>query len=142
MEVTPVARLKRFFTQLISETNGLSLEDTLTLAQQSPELDDQHELAGIIRDFHERLGRFRLGTSPIEDLLSHPASDALASLFCSFPIPFREEHIHLTGSLSADFIYPRLAPLLDGPDGDIYASKIAAVYGPQSLPIRSVADVD
>ena len=142
MEAPLTARLFRFFTHLISETNGLSLEDTLALAVQSPELDEQPELAGLIRDFRERLGRFRLGSGPIESLLEHPASDALAELFRRFPIPFREEHTHLTGSLAADFIYPRLVPLLEGPHRALYESRIAAVYGPDSLPIRNAGDVD
>ncbi|HET7435567.1 MAG TPA: hypothetical protein VFN10_12740 [Thermoanaerobaculia bacterium] len=59
-----------------------------------------------------------------------------------FPIPFREEHIHLTGSLDAQFIYPRLAALLDGRDGDVFRRKIAEVYGEDALPIRNVHDVD
>jgi adenosine deaminase len=137
-----VARLTSFFTALISETNGLSLEDTLVLAEQSPELADEPELAGIIRDFHEDLGRFRLGALPIETLLDHQVSHALGALFRSFPIPFREEHTHLTGSLDAAFIYPRLVPLLEGPHGELYRQKIAAVYGPESLPIRNAGDVD
>ncbi|HEU4522986.1 MAG TPA: hypothetical protein VFT12_13340 [Thermoanaerobaculia bacterium] len=137
-----VARLTRLFTQLISETNGLSLEDTLVLADQVPDLDDDPEVAGLLREFHSLLGRFRLGAAPIDDLLAHPASHALEAFFRQFPIPFREEHIHLTGSLAADFIYPRLAPLLEGPHGKLYAEKITAVYGPDSLPIRNAADVD
>ena len=142
MEGHPVARLTRLFTHLISETNGLSLEDTLVLARQSPQLDDDPELAHLVGEFHALLGRFRLGTAPIDDLMAHPGSHALEAFFRRFPLPFREEHIHLTGSLAADFIYPRLAPLLEGPHGELYASKIAAVYGPQSLPIRGPADVD
>ncbi|HUP49697.1 MAG TPA: hypothetical protein VNA04_13000 [Thermoanaerobaculia bacterium] len=142
MESPAVAPLTRFFTQLISETNGLALEDTLVLARKSPELDEQPELAHLIGAFHELLGRFRLGGAPIELLFDHPVSQALAALFRAFPIPFREEHTHLTGSLAADFVYPRLAALLDGPRGEVYASRIAAVYGPASLPIRGAADVD
>ena len=137
-----VARLTRFFTALISETNGLALEDTLVLAEQSPELDNDREVAGLIRDFHSCLGQFRLGAAPIEKLFDHPASKALGNLFRSFPIPFREEHTHLTGSLAAEFIYPRLAPLLEGPHADLYRTKITNVYGADSLPIRGVGDVD
>src|SRR5207249_4226063 len=42
----------------------------------------------------------------------------------------------------AAFIWPRLAPLLDGPHRAIYETKITEVYGPDALPIDSVADVD
>jgi hypothetical protein len=142
MNASLVPRLTRLFTHLISETNGLALEDTLVLAGHSPQLDDEPDLREAVRSFHALLGQFRLGAVPIEKLLEHPASDALADFFRRFPIPFREEHIHLTGSLASDFIYPRLVPLLEGPHGELYRSKIAAVYGSGSLPIRGAEDVD
>jgi hypothetical protein len=96
MHVSVVPRLTRFFTQLISETSGLSLQDTLALALQSP-LPEQ-ELA-LIREFYELLQRFRIDAAPMEALLEHPVSHALEGFFRAFPIPFRDEHIHLTGSL-------------------------------------------
>jgi adenosine deaminase len=135
-----VPRLTRFFTQLISETSGLSLEDTLALAVQSPQLDDA--LAAHVREFRALLGSFRLGTAPIETLFEHPVSHALGAFFRAFPIPFRDEHIHLTGSLDADFIWPRLAQLLDGPHRALYEQKIRAVYGDDALPIAGPHDVD
>ena len=131
-----VRRLTRFLTALISETSGLSLEDTLILAEQSRLEPD---LGAAISEFHELLGRFRLGAEPIEILLDHPVARALADFLLAFPIPFRDEHIHLSGSLDADFIYPRLAPLLEQ---DVYRQKILEVYGEDSLPIRNAADVD
>jgi len=134
--------LTRFLTQLISETSGLSLDDTLALARNAPDLGDDPELAHTILDFSALLGRFRLRQIPIEPLLDHPFSLALADFFRGFPIPFRDEHIHLTGSLGADFVAPRLEALLAGPDRALYESKIEEVYGPQSLPLRSIADVD
>jgi len=140
MSADPIARLTRFFTQLISETSGLSLEDTLALAQQSPLMLEDAELAEAIRDFRERLGRFRLNAVQIEPLFEHPVSRALEEFLRAFPIPYRDEHIHLTGSLDAEFIYPRLAALLDGPNRAMYESKIAQVYGVS--PIRNAADVD
>jgi adenosine deaminase len=140
MSADPIARLTRFLTQLISETSGLSLEDTLALAQQSPVMLDDAELAEAIRDFRERLGRFRLNAAQIETLFEHPVSRALEAFLRAFPIPYRDEHIHLTGSLDAEFIYPRLMQLLDGPNRAMYESKIAQVYGPTS--IRNAADVD
>ena len=136
------ARLTRFLTELISETNALSIDDTLRLGLQSPSLDADPELAGCLREFHELLGRFRIGQSGIEALLRHPFSAALAAIFRAFPLPFREEHIHLTGSLDAEFIWPRLAALLDGPHRQTFAQKIAEVYGADALPIESAADVD
>ncbi|HKR65169.1 MAG TPA: hypothetical protein VJZ00_15670, partial [Thermoanaerobaculia bacterium] len=76
-----VARLTRFLTQLISETSGLSLDDTLALAHQSPQLAREPELAAALDEFHTLLGRFRLHQTPIDSLLAHPVSDALADFF-------------------------------------------------------------
>jgi adenosine deaminase len=137
-----VGRLTKFFAQLISETGGLSIGDTLALAQHAPQLASDAELARNVSDFRELLGQFRIDAASIESLLDHDACRALGDFFRAFPIPFRDEHIHLTGSLDADFIWPRLAKLLDGPQRSMYESKIAEVYGPEALPIRSVSDVD
>ncbi|HEX2831534.1 MAG TPA: hypothetical protein VHW00_00885 [Thermoanaerobaculia bacterium] len=135
-------RLTRFLTQLISETSGLSLDDTLTLAHGSPQLESEPELAGALREFHSRIGQFRVSQAPIERLLEHPVSHALAAFFRAFPIPFHDEHIHLTGSLDAEFIWPRLEALLHGPDRALYEAKIREVYGDDALPIESAKDVD
>lgn len=137
-----VPRLTRFLTQLISETSGLSLDDTLTLGEQSPQLESDPELRHAIRDFHSILGRFQFDDVPFEQVLEHPVAVALAAFFRAFPIAFRDEHIHLSGSLDAAFVFERLQPLLEGPHRRLYESKIAEVYGPESLPIRSAADVD
>jgi len=134
-----VPRLTSFFTQLISETSGLSLEDTLVLAENSPQLAP--DLAAAIREFHQLLGEFRLNRGSIDSLFAHPVSKALEAFFRHFPIPFRDEHIHLTGSLDADFVWTRLQPLLDGPHRELYEERIARVYGPDSIP-KSAADVD
>ncbi len=135
-----IPRLTAFLTRLISETSGLSLEDTLVLAEGSPQLEA--DLAAQIREFHVRLGAFRLGRGTIDALFEHPVSQALAAFFRAFPIPFRDEHIHLTGSLDADFVWSRLGPLLDGPRRTMYEERIARVYGAESLPIRDASDVD
>ena len=140
MHVVP--RLTKFFTQLISETSGLSLDDTLALAEHAPQPGSDDILAHEVRDFRALLGRFRVNESPIEALLNHAVARSLADFFRAFPIPFRDEHIHLTGSLDAEFIWPRLAKLLDGPRRAIYEAKIAEVYGPGSLPIESASDVN
>ncbi|HVS31163.1 MAG TPA: hypothetical protein VMS98_06885 [Thermoanaerobaculia bacterium] len=137
-----VPRLTRFFTQIISETNGLTLEDTLALAESAPQLEEDPELAHQVRSFHALLGRFRVKEVPIEALFEHPASKALEVFFRGFPIAFRDEHIHLTGSLDAEFVFARLQPLLEGPDRAVYEEKIAAIYGRDSLPIRNAAQID
>ncbi|HYK02117.1 MAG TPA: hypothetical protein VE974_10195 [Thermoanaerobaculia bacterium] len=139
MHAHAITRLTRFLTQLISETSGLSLDDTLALAEQS--LLPEEELA-LFREFRTLLNRFRVNDTPIESLFEHPVSHALTAFFRAFPLPFRDEHIHLTGSLDATFIYPRLARLLEGPHRALYEAKIAEVYGREALPLRSVDDVD
>jgi adenosine deaminase len=141
--VTPlIPRLTRLLTQLISETNGLSLEDTLLLAEGSPRLERDGEMQAAVTDFHQRLGQFRLNQVPIESLLGHPVAQALEAFFRAFPLPFHDEHTHLTGALDAEFVWPRLAALLDGPHRAIYEQKIRDVYGDDVLPLRSAADVD
>jgi len=137
-----VPRLQRFLTQLISETSGLALEDTLVLARQSPQLSDEPDLGACIDEFHQLLGKFRLKQTPIEKLIEHPVSHAFEGFFRAFPLPFHDEHIHLTGSLDAEFVYPRLAKLLDGPQRALYEKKIREVYGDDALPIKSADDVD
>jgi adenosine deaminase len=140
---TPVTRrLTRFLADLISETNGLALEDTLDLAEGSPALENDPELGSIVRDFRRLLSRYRVDEEQIDTLLDHPFSEGLTAFFKAFPIPFREDHIHLTGSLDADFLFPHLDRLLAGPDRAAYEAKIVEVYGPESLPIRNAADVD
>ncbi|MEO6260626.1 MAG: hypothetical protein ABIP63_09755, partial [Thermoanaerobaculia bacterium] len=115
MDGDAVTRLTRLLTQLISETSGLSLEDNLLLAEQAPQTSGDSDLGHLVSEFHTLLGRFRLNAVPIEPLLDHPVSHALAAFFRGFPLPFHDEHIHLTGSLDASFVFPRLQQLLDGP---------------------------
>ncbi|UYL10257.1 hypothetical protein B9G69_006650 [Bdellovibrio sp. SKB1291214] len=129
-------------TTIISETNGISLSDTLDLLLSS-DLNQKHPEANKqVAEFRVLLNRFQINEITITHLLKHPLSAALFEFFKNFPLKYNEEHIHLTGAISADFIYPRLKKLLEGPDKAIYEQKISEVYGPQALPIRSVEDVD
>lgn len=129
-------------TTIISETNGISLSDTLDLLISS-DLKQRHpEAFNQIADFRNLLNRFQVNEITITTLLRHPLSAALFEFFKNFPLKYNEEHIHLTGAISADFIYPRLKKLLEGPDKALYEQKISEVYGPQALPIKSVEDVD
>ncbi|WP_413291809.1 hypothetical protein ACLSU7_10360 [Bdellovibrio sp. HCB185ZH] len=129
-------------TTIISETNGISLSDTLDLLLSSDLNDKNPEAYKLVADFRNLLNRFQINEITITTLLKHPISAALFEFFKNFPLKYHEEHIHLTGAISADFIYPRLKKLLEGPDKEIYEQKISEVYGPQALPIRSVEDVD
>ncbi|QDK43953.1 hypothetical protein DOM22_01640 [Bdellovibrio sp. ZAP7] len=129
-------------TTIISETNGISLSDTLDLLLSSDLNNGNPEAYKLVADFRNLLNRFQINEITITTLLKHPISAALFEFFKNFPLKYNEEHIHLTGAISADFIYPRLKKLLEGPDKAIYEQKISEVYGPQALPIRSVEDVD
>ncbi|MCM2317156.1 MAG: hypothetical protein NDJ92_18575 [Thermoanaerobaculia bacterium] len=142
MSRTAVERLTTFIAELVSETNGLALHDTLSLACQSTLAQRDDEAARLVAEFRDLLDRFRIDAAPIEQLLAHPFSLALEKFLLSFPLAYREEHIHLTGSLSPEFLFPRLEELLAGPHGELCAQKIREVYGPDSLPLRSVADVE
>lgn len=134
--------LESLLVQIVSETNGISLSDTLELLSHSPILKNKTAHGRLIHEFQKLLSGFQQDEVDVETLLGHPVSHAFTSFFKRFPLPYHEEHIHLTGSLSAEFIWPRLKVLLDGPYGDIYKEKIKQVYGDKALPLNSHEDVD
>lgn len=140
MNTTSSEKLLSHLVRIISETNGLSLQSTLELLISSNETPD--DFKKDIREFSDLVDQFRINRIGIEPLLDHVVGRSLFAFFKNFPLKFREEHIHLTGSLSAEFVYPRLKKLLDGPQGALYKSKIEQVYGADCFPIDSVAKVD
>lgn len=134
--------LVKHLTKIISETNGISLADTLELLLNSELKHDNPNAFQKVEDFYRRLSRFLQSEESIQSLLEHPVSAALFEFFKNFPLKYSEEHIHLTGALTADFLYPRLKPLIEGPHQELYKKKITEVYGPQAWPIHSAQDVD
>lgn len=134
--------LLKHFIKIISETNGISLTDTLALLLQSGIEQESPDAQAQIADFAELLAQFQINNAHINQLLVHPVADALFEFFRRFPVKYKEEHIHLTGSLTADFIYPKLKPLLDGPNKALYEKKVKEVYGESAWPIRNADDVD
>ena len=138
MPVSPEDKINSSLIQTISETNGLSLMDTINLMAKSPGLEVRKE----VLDFKQKLHLYGTNQIKIQNLFDHSVGKSLFRFFKEFPIRFREEHIHLTGSLTADFIYPRLKKLLESPNRLIYEKKIKSIYGDQSLPFRSIEDVD
>ena len=135
-------QLVEAFTIIISETNGISLSDTVDLLLSSDLNETHKEAYQEVKEFRELLSRFQTNQINISVLLKHPVSAALAEFFKKFPLKYNEEHIHLTGAITGEFIYPRLKKLLEGPHKEIYETKIKEVYGDKALPIKSVADVD
>lgn len=134
--------LLKHLTEMICETNGISLVDTLTLMANTEIREESEQAYNLVQDFRTLISDFQQNRVPIHALLNHPVSAALFEFFRLFPIKYREEHIHLTGSLTADFIYPRLKKLLDGPHRALYQKKITEVYGAEAWPIESADDVD
>ena len=134
--------LANVLTKIISETGGISIADTLEIASRSLLVKEQPVLRKDIQHFRRLLADFQQDQADIATLLDHPVSWALIEFFRRFPLKYREDHIHLTGSLTAEFIFPRLKKLLQGPRKKSYQQKIVTTYGKQALPINSVEDVD
>lgn len=134
--------IKLALIDIISESNGVTINDTLELLSFDPALKKNLLVEKSLAEFRKLLNGFQSNEVDISTLLGHPFSDAFFHFFKEFPLSYHEEHIHLTGSLGAEFIYPRLMKLLDGPDGKLYSQKIIQVYGKDSLPIKTVEDVD
>lgn len=129
-------------TRVVSETNGIGLIDTLDLILSSELKIESPEAYDQVLRFRELVDHFRMNKSNILELLHHPFSAALFEIFKNFPLKFREEHTHLTGAVTAEFVYSRLMQMLEGPQKEIYEKKIKEVYGDDALPIKSVEDVD
>jgi adenosine deaminase len=126
----------------ISETNGININDTLELLSTRPENTIPSNVKDSVIQFRRLLASFQNNEAKMQTLLAHPLSKALFKFFKNFPLPYHEEHIHLTGSLSAEFIFPHIMKLLSGPNKKIYEEKIKNVYGENSLPINSIDDVN
>lgn len=134
--------LLKHFIRTISETNGISLADTLELIALSDLKEESPEAYKSVENFRQELSKFQQNEGSIHALQYHPVAKALFEFFQRFPLKYVEEHIHLTGSMTAEFIFPRLKKLMDGPNKAIYEKKIKEVYGDSAWPIKSVEDVD
>lgn len=135
--------LTEHLIKIISETNGISLSDTLELALMGDTKDDAPLVKKSIQEFRRLINDFHSDEVDIKTLLNHPVSHALFQFFRRFPKPYIEEHIHLTGSLTADFIHPHLMKLLSGPNKQTYFDIINKVYGEGTAEkIQTVEDVD
>lgn len=134
--------LTKHLTKIISETNGITLTDTLELLLRSEMSQESPEAFQIVLDFKEKLDLFKINKQSIHRLLEHDFSPAMFEFFKNFPLKYKEEHIHLTGALTAEFIYPRLKKLMQGKNEEIYLKKISEAYGVTIKNINSVEDVD
>ena len=134
--------LLKEFVEIVSETNGISLIDTLDLMLSSSLKNKNPEAYTWIVKFRFLLNQFITNEINLQKVMSHPFAGVLEDFFKAFPIKYKEEHIHLTGSLTAEFIWSQLKPLVDGVHASVYEQKIKEVYGAAAWPIKSVEDVD
>jgi adenosine deaminase len=142
-KATKIDLLADHLIKIISETNGITLADTLELAVFGDAKDDNPSIKKSLQEFRRLLQSFQTDEVDIKTLLAHPVSQALFIFFKKFPQHYIEEHIHLTGSLTADFIHPHLIKLLEGPNRSAYISIIDKVYGDGTAEkIKTVEDVD
>ncbi len=129
-------------TEIVSETNGITLVETLNLLISS-DLETQSPGAHkLVKEFRDSIDLFKTNKIDIHRLLEHPVSEAFFNFFKSFPLKYKEEHIHLTGALTAEFLFPHIQKLMNGPHKSLYEQKIKTAYGLQSLEIKSEKDVD
>ena len=101
-------RLYRYLCRMISDTNGVSLNDTLMLILNSPEVRTDSEALSNFSGFRTVLLKFQRSETDLTQLLAHPVAAVIRRYFREFPLSFRDDHIHLTGSLSAEFIWGKL----------------------------------
>ncbi|MDQ3231452.1 MAG: hypothetical protein M3Q07_06490 [Pseudobdellovibrionaceae bacterium] len=135
-------RLTQELTSLIAETNGLALLPTLELFQNSRRLQPHPDLQQLVAAFRQQVILCQRGIGDIHALVDHPIGRSLYRFFKAFPLPFREEHTHLTGALQACFLYPLLQKRLDGPEGPLCLEKLRAVYGDEADRLTTVQDVE
>lgn len=134
--------LTQALIEIISETNGITLDDTLELMLNSERIRKDPIISKQLSEFRGLIAAFQTDQIGIDTLLNHIFAAAMFEFFRRFPIPYRDEHTHLTGALSADFIFPRLKQLLEGPNKKLYEKKISDIYGSSALPLTSVEDVE
>jgi adenosine deaminase len=137
-----VYSLTRLFVDIISETNGLSLMDTIDLALQSEEAHHSSVMRKHLKDFRQLLFGFEQNSTSMKTIMEHPVAIALYNFLLNFPIRFREEHIHLTGSLEADFIYAKLKELMNPSNEELIKKRVVDTFGADAWPINSAKDVD
>jgi adenosine deaminase len=122
-----VKDLERILAYTIAETNGIALLPTLELIAASPRTSEGIQIK--VAQFIALLHRYHQDELEVSRLLQHEVALCLRAFLKRFPLPYLEEHIHLTGSLSPAFVFPRLQKLINGKSGDLVRDKILAEYG-------------
>ena len=119
--------LLKEFVEIVSETNGISLVDTLDLMLSSSLKNKNADAYLWIVEFKALLNQFITNEIDLQKVMNHPFAEVLEDFFKAFPIKYKEEHIHLTGSLSAAFIWSQLKPLIEGTHASVYEQKIKVI---------------
>ena len=125
---TYIEELTNILTQVIAETNGINILDTLELLLKSKTLMSIGQKA-LVKEFESLILGYQHSRQDIGTLLKHPVAKALFNFFERFPLRYCEDHIHLTGSLTACFIHQELKPLLDGPNSANYMARVHEIFG-------------
>lgn len=133
--------LVKEFIEIVSETNGISLTDTIDLMLSSSLKAKNNEAYNWVHEFKSLLNKFVTNEIAMPALRAHPFILVLEEFFRRFPLKYNEEHIHLSGSLTGEFVWSKLQALIEGPNKDVYERKIRNVYGDAAWPIRSAEDV-
>ena len=134
-------KITQRFIRIVSETNGIALGPTLELLIHDLAASGSEQEKQVVEDFFKKLKLFGIHETNINDLLNHPFYESLFTFFKKFPLRYREEHIHLTGSLAPEIIFPYIEDLLNGPHKKVYEDKIKEHYGDEALPISSEKDI-
>jgi adenosine deaminase len=134
--------LVKEFVEIVSETNGISLVDTLDLMLSSSLKTKNAEAYDWVSEYRELLNQFMVNRIDMRTLRQHKFNQVLEEFFRRFPLKYREEHIHLSGSLTAEFVWSQLKPLIEGTNSSIYERKIKHIYGDSAWPINSAKDVE
>ena len=72
------------FMKIISETNGISLADTIELLLYSLRDGQEHESLRLTEEFRHLIAKFQQDEVKIQDLLEHPVAEALFEFFKNF----------------------------------------------------------
>ena len=80
----PVNFLTKHLINTISETNGLSLADTLELASMGAELDERPQIKKQLTEFRHLLAAYHNDEADINTLLNHTVAESLFFFFKNF----------------------------------------------------------
>lgn len=118
--------LTQAIIDIIATTNGITLDDTLELAAE--EFNKKSELKKAIKQFREMLSQYHRDEITLEKLMEHEVANSLLFFFKNFPLKFKEEHTHLTGSLNSKFLFPLIQEELEGKDKNKIQTQLKKIY--------------